>query len=133
MSKWDIIKDETIMACAPQQSERFTKDGIVYWQIAVSAGKGEKGRGGTRFVTVTRKPSQPSADKEGMILYKHLEAIPPRFSLYQVITDNGVAWQIVGVRASEEGIWYELVCASGCWCASQGELVEKTAQQELPF
>ncbi len=132
MSKWDIIKDETIMACAPQQSGRFTKDGIVYWQIAVSAGKGKKGRGGTRFVTVI-KPSQPSADKEARMSYKHLEAIPPRFSLYQVITDNGVAWQIVGVRASEEGIWYELVCPSGRWSASQAELVEKTAQQELPF
>ena len=55
MSKWVIINDETIIASAPQQSGRFTKDSITYWRIAVSAGKGKKGRGGRRFVTVTRQ------------------------------------------------------------------------------
>ena len=133
MPKWGIINDQAITTTAPQRSGRFTKDGATYWQIALSVGEGEKRGNGTRFVTVTRKPSRPSADEKVSMSYRHLEAIPQRFNLYQVIADNGVSWQVMGVRASEEGIWYELVCSSGRWSASQEELIEKTAQQELPF
>ena len=65
--------------------------------------------------------------------YRHLDTIEQRLNLYQLITEDGVAWQVVGVRASEESIWYDLVCVNGRWHVSQEELVEKTAQQEIPF
>ena len=57
------------------------------------------------------------------MLYKYLDTIGQRFNLYQIITDNGVAWQIVGVRTSEEGIWYELVCADGLGREDNGSRV----------